>query len=202
MKHLKMFGLVLAAAAAVLAFGAAGTATATVLCKNSLNTEKCSEPYSSGTETKTTLKTGTSLLVKGPFGETIDTCTQSSTTAKSTNSGGATETVKSTLTSLSFTGCTHPSEVPSLGTSEMHWIAGTDNGTVTTTGTTVVLKEIPLFGTCQYTTASTDMGIWTGGNPGSLDLNAQLKSENGCPAVTLSGTYVATSPTAIWVTSG
>jgi hypothetical protein len=52
MKHLKMLGLAALAAAALTALIGAGTASATVLCKNNLNTTTCSEKYPAGTKGK------------------------------------------------------------------------------------------------------------------------------------------------------
>lgn len=198
MKHLKI-GLAVAVAAAVLAIGGAGTASATVICKNNLNTEKCSEPYLKGT--KGTASNEGWITMTGPFGEIINRCESSTVGGTSVNTGSATETVKSTLTSLTFSKCEHVVEVINPGTGELHWIPGTDNGTLTTSGTTVVVKET-LFGDCKFLLSNTDMGTTTGGNPGHLDLKASAPSENCGFNGTLEGSYVATSPTAAWVTSG
>jgi hypothetical protein len=205
MKYLKMLGLAAVAAAALAAFLGAGTASATVICKNNLNTEKCSEPYLKGTEGTASAEDSIKLL--GPFSIIIATCTESTVTGTQANNGGPTESVRSTLTSLTFSKCTHPITVVSPGTGSLQWISGTDNGTLTTSGTTVLVHEIPnIIGnppTCAYVTSSTKMGTTTGGNPGTLDLAATITSETaGCPSGTLSGHYVATSPTAAWVTSG
>jgi len=202
MRYVRTLGLAAVAAAALIALAAVGTASATVICKNNLSTEKCSEPYPKGTAGKASLEPGTSMLMKGPFGETIATCTESTVTGTSANTGSATETVKSTLTSLTFSKCNHPVTVKAAGTGELHWIPGTDNGILTTTGTTVIVDET-LFGACQYVTNATSMGTVTGGNPGTFDLNAKITSENGCPQGSLSGSYIATEPTTGgWVTSG
>ncbi|HSC21757.1 MAG TPA: hypothetical protein VLC07_08510 [Solirubrobacterales bacterium] len=201
MKHLKMLGLAAIAVAALMAFLGAGTASATVICKNNLSTEKCSEPYLKGTVG--TASAEDSIKVTGPFSLLIDTCAESTVTGTQNNNGGPTEAVTSTLTSLTFGKCTRPTTVVSPGTGSLQWIAGTDNGTLTTSGTTVVIHEIPGFGTCAYVTSNTKIGTATGGNPGTLDLSATIPSEtSGCPSGTLSGHYVATSPTAAWVTSG
>jgi len=205
MKHLKMLGLAVVAAAALMAFLGAGTASATVICKNNLNTEKCSEPYLKGTVGKASAED--SIKIAGPFGIVIDTCAESTVTGTQNNDGGSGVAVTSTLTSLTFSKCTRPTTVISPGTGSLQWIAGTDNGTLTTTGTTVTIHELPNIvgnpSTCSYVTNSTTIGTATGGNPGTLDLSATITSETErCPSGTLSGHYVATSPSAAWVTSG
>ncbi len=199
MEHLKMLGLAAVVTAGLMVIAVAGTASATVICKNNLNTEKCSEPYPAGT--KGTASAAGSVVMTDVFGAVLVTCTSSTVTGTSVNTGSATETVKSTLTTLSFSGCNRVVEVISPGTGELHWKAGTDNGTLTTTGTTVVVKNTPL-GTCSFLTSATDVGTTTGGNPGRLDLAASVPSENCGFNGILEGQYVATSPTAAWVTSG
>jgi hypothetical protein len=200
MEYLKMLGLA-AVAAALMAFLGAGTASATVICKNNLNTEKCSEPYVKGTVG--TASAEESVRFTGPFALLIGTCTESTVKGTQENNGSSTEPIKSTLTSLTFGGCTRPTTVISPGTGSLQWIPGTDNGTLFTSGTTVVIHEIPGFGTCTFKTENTKMGTVTGGNPGTLDLSATIPTvTSGCPSGTLSGKYKATSPSAAWITSG
>lgn len=203
MRHVRTLGLAAVAAAAFIALAAVGTASATVICKNNLNTEKCSEPYVKGT--KGTASAEASIKFSGPFGITIATCTESTVTGTQNNNGGPGEAVTSTLTSLTFGGCNRPITVVSPGTGSLQWIAGTDNGTLFTSGTTVLVHEIPapFPSTCAYVTNNTLIGTATGGKPGTLDLSATITTETeGCPNGILSGQYVATEPTAAWVTSG
>jgi hypothetical protein len=137
----------------------------------------------------------------------IDTCAESTVTGTQNNNGGPGVDVTSTLTTLTLGKCTRPTTVISPGTGSLRWIAGTDNGTLTTSGTTVTVHEIPNIvgnpATCAYVTEKTPIGTATGGNVGTLDLSATITSETAnCPNGTLSGHYVATSPSAAWVTNG
>src|SRR5690242_744555 len=88
MKHLAKLGLAAVAAAALMAFLGAGTASATVLCKNNLNTETCSEKYPVGTVGVASL-TGSGVM-ETLSGTVVNTCTSS--TAKETlqNEGSST----------------------------------------------------------------------------------------------------------------
>jgi hypothetical protein len=203
MKHLKMLGLAVMAAAALMALIGAASASATVICKNNLNTEKCSEPYPVGTKGTASLQGSAVMETLG--GETLVTCTGSTVSSTLENAGSATTTVKSSLSSISFTGCSTTVSVISPGSAELHHIPGTDNGTLTTQNTKVTTL---IFGvSCTYGTgASRDVGTTVGGNPGSMTLNTTFpKVEGGfvCPSeVRFTGKYVATSPTNAWVAAG
>jgi hypothetical protein len=204
MKHLKTLGLAAIAAAALMAFLGAGTASATVICKNNLNTEKCSEPYPVGTE-------GTASLVESAkltdtSGNVLDTCTGSTIKSTLKEAGSATTTVKSGVSTMTFTGCTFPTTVINGGSAELHWISGTDNGTLTTFNTEVTINT-GLFGSCIYGPGNgADVGTTVGGNPGSMTLNVVVTRFGGnfaCPATAkFTGKYVATSPTNAWVAAG
>ncbi|MGN6276423.1 MAG: hypothetical protein ACTHNP_10940 [Solirubrobacterales bacterium] len=206
MKHLKTLGLALVAAAALTAIAGAGTASATVLCKNNLNTETCSEKYPVGTVGVASL-TGTGVM-ETLAGTVINTCTSS--TAKETlqNEGSATTTVagKVAAAALSWSGCTSPVNVLAGGEAELHWISGTDNGTITAKGfeVTTTLSGV----SCTYGLGSTmkDWGVVVGGAPGSLEVNSVVKKVAGsfaCPAeARLTGKYVNTEPKAAYVAAG
>jgi hypothetical protein len=205
MKHLKMLGLGLVTAAALTALAGAGTASATVICKNNLNTEKCSEPYPVGTEG--TASSSGSIILETTGGTTLDTCTGSEVKGTIGNAGSSTTTVSSKLSSITWTGCTVETKTLAPGSGELHWITGTDNGTLTTSGTEVTVNT-GFFGACVYGTGEgKDMGTTVGGNPGSLTISTTVKltkNESGlCPSeLKFTGTYVATSPKNAWVTAG
>jgi hypothetical protein len=204
MKYLKMLGLAVVAAA-LMALAGAGTVSATVLCKNNLNTETCSEPYAIGTKGTASLEKGTSAVLTDTEGETLDTCKESTVTGvlKSQGSG---KPALSELSTITWSGCTFPTTTTNPGRGELNWIKGTDNGTLTTYETTATINTV-LFGSCSYGVgAGTDMGTTVGGNPGSLTVNTVLKKISGafvCPETTkFTAKYVATSPTAGWVSNG
>jgi len=206
MKFLKILGLVAVAAAGLAALLGANSASATVLCKNNLNTEHCSERYPVGTVGVASL-TGSGVM-ETVSGTVINTCTGS--TAKETlqNEGSATTTVagKVAASALSWSGCTTPVVVLAGGEAELHWIAGTDNGTITAKGfeVTTTLSGV----SCTYGLGSTmkDWGVVVGGAPGNLEVNSIVSKVAGnflCPAeARLTGKYVNTEPKAGYVAAG
>ncbi len=206
MGHLKLLGLATIGAAALMALVGAGTASATVLCKNNLNTETCSEPYAIGSEGTASLEKGSSALLTNTEGESLDTCTGSTVTGK-LKSQGKEKPALSELTTLTWSNCTFPTKTLKPGLGELHWIKGTDNGTLTTGGVEVTMNTV-FFGSCIYgLTSGTDVGTTVGGNPGSLTVNAVVEKFSGsnlaCPETTkLTAKYVATSPTNAWVSNG
>jgi hypothetical protein len=204
MKYLKMLGLAAVAAMAVMAFVGASSASATVICKTEV-TEGCAASgwaYPLGTEGTASLKAGTTAVLETLGGSVLITCTES--TVKSTLvKSGATTTVESGVSTLTFAKCTNPVVVLKPGSAELHWIAGTDNGTLTTKGTEVTVNVAP-FGSCIYGTGpSLDAGVTEGGNPGKMKLSVVVPKVGGsfaCPAeARVTAEYTATSPTNAWV---
>jgi hypothetical protein len=204
MKYVKMLGLAVVAAAALMAFAGAGTASATVLCKNSESASSCNENYPSETELKSSLSAGTKAILKTEI-KTIE-CSKSTLSGKPENGGSATETVKGPIAALAFEECN--CEVKSLkkGTVEIHWISGSTNGTVTATGAEVTVNCSTIFGLvhCIYVTEKTDLGTLTGGNPAKIDVKAvlpRLATSAPCSATaTWEATYEFTSPKPLFVT--
>jgi hypothetical protein len=204
MKYLKMLGLVTVTAAALMAFVGAGTASATVICKTEPTAGVCPEgwDYPAGSKGKASLAAGTSAVLRTTAGSIEATCTQSTVEGTSENTGGATATVKSTLTTLTFGNCSNPTKTIVPGGGELHWISGTNNGTLTTFGTevTIVLAGV----SCTLGLEGTkDVGTTVGGNPGSLTVNVSVVKKAGsflCPSTAVfEAKYVATEPTNAWV---
>lgn len=202
MNYLKMLGLAAVAAAALMAFVGAGTASATVICKTEPTAGVCPEgwDYPAGTKGGASLVTSASLHSTG--GALEATCAGSTVEGTSENTGSATTTVKSTLTTLTWGNCSQTTDTLSPGRGELHWIPGTNNGTLTTIGTEVTVVIAGL--SCVFGTGTgVDMGTTVGGNPGSLMVNAVISKVGGsflCPSDTvMEGKYVATSPTNAWV---
>lgn len=206
MKYVKMLGFAALTAAVLMAFTGVGTASATVICKNSSNTETCSEPYAIGTEGTASLEKGTSALLNNTEGESLDTCKESTVTGK-LKSQGKEKPALSELTTLTWGGCTFTTKTVNPGLGELHWIKGTDNGTLTTSGVEVTINTI-FFGSCIYgITAGTIVGTTVGGNPGNLTVNAVVHKLSGsnviCPSTTIfKAKYGATNPTNAWVSNG
>src|SRR5690349_740845 len=202
MKYLKMLGVAAVAAAALMAFLGAGSASATVICKNNLNTEKSSEPYPEGTKGKASAVS--SIQAATTEGTVLSTCTGSVVESTLENAGSATTTVKSGVSSITWSGCTVTTDTINGGFAELHHIAGTDNGTLTTFNTEVTINT-GLFGSCVFTSGNgTDVGTTVGGNPGSLTLNTVFTRKSGlCPtSLRVTGKYAATEPKNAWVAAG
>lgn len=199
MKYLKMLGLAAIAAAALMAFAGAGTASATVLC--STTTSPCPEgqKYPAGTRIGFSLAAGTSLTwVNG--GNTLETCKEAVLKSDITNAGSGTSTVTSENKALSFNQCTFANGFTKLGGLEIHNISGTSNGTVTASGEVGWTFVNPLFGSCIYGwTTGGVVGTITEGKPATLDLNVGIVRLPGssitCPENgQLNGSLTQTEP--------
>ena len=207
MKYIKMLGLAMMAATALLAIAGAGISSATVLCKNNTSTSKCTEPYPVGTVGVASLAAGSSATIETLEGTVLNTCTGS--TAKETlqNAGSATTTVtgKVAASGITWSNCTVATTTLSGGEAELHWISGTDNGTITAKGFEVTINT-GFFGSCVYSLGSTmkDWGTIIGGAPGSLTVNAVVTKVSGfCPnEARITGKYTNTEPKAGYVAAG
>jgi hypothetical protein len=206
MTHMKILGLTVVAVAAMMAIVGGSTASATVLCKNNLNTSTCSEKYAAGTVLSTSVKAGTSITLETTGGTVLDKCSGSTLTSKIENAGSATTTASGKTSELTWSGCTVETKTIVNGSGETHWISGTDNGTLTTSSTEVTVNT-GFFGACVYGPGNgKDMGAVTGGAPAGLAISAIItltKNESGlCPSETrLTGEYTVTSPSPLWFAS-
>lgn len=206
MKYVKSLGLAAIAAAALMAFVGATTASATVLCKTaptgSTTGTTCPEgwAYPAGTEIHMTL-TGTAKLTT-----TFKNyeCTGSTMKGKTKNEGNASETVIVPLETLTYSGCNCQTVVLKPGTLEIHWIADTNNGTATASGEEETLSCSTIFGTmhCLITPTDHDVGTIIGGKEPEvitenrpLDPTSPLCEENP----EWDGTYQVTSPKPLWI---
>jgi hypothetical protein len=205
MKYMKMLGLALVASAALMAFGGAGTASATKLCKNSTNTTTCSEPYAASTVIDATLSGSAILETSG--GTVLETCTGSTLKGKTANAGGSTETLKEPIESLTWSGCTKEKRTLTLGELEFHWIAGTDSATLTARNTQWTVGGLFENESCLYGFGTgTDLGTVVGGTNATLSISALVPRQTGsgflCPAETRwTASYKFTEPSPLYVTS-
>jgi hypothetical protein len=201
MKYVKILGLAAIAAMALMAFGA-GTASATKLCLNSLSTTACSSHLGIGGTVEGTL-TGSAVL-ETTGGSTLDTCTGSTVSGKTTTTAATGAAVTGNVETLTWTGCTFPTTTITKGTLEIKHISGTDNGTLTGKGQEVTINT-GFFGACTYGTgAGTDLGTVVGGNPAKITINALVpltKNESGlCPAeARWTASYTVTKPNPVYV---
>ena len=207
MKYVKMLGLAAVAAMALMAFIGASSASATVLCSESGKTTNCAssgKDYAAATTISASLDSGTSAVLKTTGGLIENTCTTSTVEGPTANTGGATETVRGTVEAakLTFSNCSNTTDVTEGGELEIHWISGTDNGTLTAKNfaVTQILAGI----TCTYTAGTgTDLGTVTGGSPATLDVNAVVNKSAGgfaCPSTAVwVANYTVTSPSPLYV---
>jgi hypothetical protein len=210
MKYVKILGLAAVAAMALMAFLGASSASATVLCTTPNETEGCTMPYPAGTEIHASLKAGTSAELTDTSGEILeDTCTASTVKGTTGNGGSSSTTVSGTTSVLTFgvagtTPCKNTTTVLNgVGNLEIHWISGTDNGTLTASGFEVTVNAGI---SCIYgASTGIDLGKVTGGAPATMDVEAVVKKVGGsflCPSDALwNATYVVTSPHALYVST-
>lgn len=209
MKYLKIFGLTAVAAMALMAFLGASSASATVLCKVEVNTTTgvcpANQAYPANTVIDGSLEESATLWVQEKEETLLDTCTTSTVKGKTTNEGSSTETVVAHVEELLWEGCTKETKTKVNGSLEIHWIPGTDNGTLTGINQTVTVKTI--FGGCTYGTAGTgtDLGTLKGGSMGTISVATYVPLiEAEPPAVCPSkawwtAKYTITSPEPLYI---
>lgn len=150
MKYLKMLGLTAVAAMALTAFLGAGSASGTVLCTTTM-TEGCAASgwhVPSGSVIEASQVGTGSLETTG--GTVLDTCSAAAINQTTGTTGSSTETVTATtgIADISWESCTKTTDTIEGAHLEIHWIPGTDNGTVTIKNGQVTVNSI--FGTCTY----------------------------------------------------
>ena len=196
MKHLKMLGLAAVAAAALMAFTGANSASATVL------TSPAGTMLAAGTEIHAVSEEKPVLTTTF---KTVE-CNKSTVAGRVANAGGATETVRGLVETLTFEECNCTVKVIHKGALEIHKIGTGSNGTVVSDGATVTVNCSTIFGTvhCDYETLNTDLGTLTGstttGGTATMDITAVIPIEPGesdeiCPEEsTWHAKYKVTTP--------
>jgi hypothetical protein len=194
MKHLKYLAIAAVVAIPLMATFA-GVASATTL-------EITGTKQTGAVTIKVSLEPGSSMVTADELGTTMDTCTgstiESTTTASTAVSGNP---IHGNVSSLTFTSCSHTSDVVSKGGLSIRWIKGTTNGTVSSYNAEIPIRST-FFGitvTCK-TGNGTDIGTLTGKASGqaTLDLNATV--DCGALGNTFwAGSYVVTSPEGLGV---
>jgi hypothetical protein len=204
MKYLKLVGLAAVAAMAIIGFGGAGTASATVLCK--VTESPCKESNlikKDGALVDLDLEgRSVSSLTSGYI---FESCTGGTLATSVSNQGGAAATVilATAPSSWTWSGCEAGGvTVTQFGEIEIHHIAGTDNGTVTAKG--FGFKFAGLGGECFYSPASPGhLGLLTGGTTPKLHINSvfrESKESLACfPTIVWKATYKFTQPAQFYV---
>jgi len=205
MKYLKMLGLAVVAALVLSALAGAGTASATVLCKEDpIPKSPCGSDFPSGTVIKGQLPAGVSNLWRRS-GKVIDTCTAATLVGVTSNTGGFSSSVFVPLSSLTWTGCTTTREVLKPGTLEISYTGATE-----TVGT-LKLKEIQFKEAgCTYGYGSTPVHVGrmkksaTALSPATFEIEATFGPISGFPcfeSVELESFYSLTAPLPLYVST-
>jgi hypothetical protein len=215
MKYLKILGLAVIAAAALMAIVGAGTASAqseekAALCKVTPTAGICSvaNTYPAGTEIHAVLAPGT-IAVLTPKGEQVLVECEESTLAGKTE----TETTPTgPITALTWGKCQHNGieEVKTVETGKLTVHHDTEpegehNGILTAEGVSVTVRGI--FGGlhCDYGGIIKEGLTVTGGNPAKVDATAtvELTGQTGfleCPeSAVWHAEYEVTEPTPLYV---
>lgn len=148
------------------------------------------------TYTSTLSATSTYTVFHGAF--ISFSCTHSQFAGK-VESHGASSTVKSNLSSWTFSGCNYDVTVKLRGSLEIHATAG-GNGTLTSSGTELLVHTS--VGECIFTTSGTHIGTVTGGTPANVDLGSSAIPRTGgsffCgSSMEWTGNYTFTTPSTL-----
>jgi hypothetical protein len=208
MRYIKMLGLAAVAAAALMAFVGASSASATVLCKTTPTVHTCPEgwAYPAGTAIHAVLKEGTKAVLSAGI---TDECSKSTVQGSTDNEGSASETVHGAISTLTFEECScTTTEIKENGSLEIHFettSTGAPAGTLTGSGTKsrVVCGGIE----CKYGTSATDIGTLdepeTSTSHAILTAEASLIKEGGsflCASTAKwTAKYTVTSPVPLYV---
>jgi hypothetical protein len=197
MKHVKMLGLAAVAAAALMAFVGASTASATVLCAN--NSSPCNSVYKTGTKIEASVE-GTAVLTTN-F-KNIE-CTESTVSGKTENESGA--TIEGKVSTLTFKSCNCEVKVLKAGSLSIAWTSGS-NGTLRSSGAEITAECESAFGNvhCIYATNNTDLGTLTGGTTAKMDISSadipRLPTNFLCDeTANWDANYKVTSPDSLFV---
>jgi hypothetical protein len=175
MKYVKMFALAAIVAAALMAFAGAGSASATTLtCEGSV----CAAgPVGTGANFHS--ESNGKAVLDAPFGNVeCNSTVQGHVTS-------ATPTATVAVDELKWTNCGNDNVVTlGTGTLEITNIAGTKDGTVTSTGAKVTVEHIGTH--CIFETSGTDIGRLTGTTTlggeertGKFDISATIPRVGG-----------------------
>ena len=206
MKHVKVLAFAAIAAAILMSFVGAGSASASVLCSTTVSPCPSAQKWANTTidfssENSTGPGAGASIL-EDTFGFVQNEC---SSTLKGTLTNGS-NTVAASLSGITFewSTCTRSTKTVRVGTLDFHNIAGTSNGTVTASGfeiTSIAIDPVTLEElSCIFETGNGhDLGTLTEGIPATIDVNTTVTpiagSDPRCPSsVRWTAKYKVTSP--------
>lgn len=205
MRFTKMMGVCVIAALATMAMVGAGTASATTLCKKSEDPCGAANQYPSGTKIGMELASGSKFVFSANETPVLE-CSKSTLEAKNTAASGSPLPFQVTgLTlGLCFGACT------TFGPAALPWEssvegAGSGKATLNVNNLTFKLSNCSLGLKCAF---AGNVEAEMSGNPLQTAFkNAPLTRTEGLPAfcgekATLSATYVATSPSPLFIAKG
>lgn len=208
MKLIKMLGLAAMAAAALIAFVGASSASADVLCTVN-NTPECPAGKTI-TSIHATLKAGTSALLETTAGEKLVTCTESTVSGTIEKQGEGVEP-EGPISSLTWGNCSATTDTVKPGRLKVETRISIDpktglevhTNTVTVSGSEVTVS---IFGaSCTYGAGANPISIGdlTVGEPAIIDVNTTVNKTAGgflCPSTNKwTATYQITNHTGVWV---
>jgi hypothetical protein len=194
MRYLKILGLAILAATALMAF--VGSASATMIYSTGPTT------LGAGTVIVRSLE-GSSILKSGTT--TLNTCTGGKFSSEIKNAGSATAPVSEANTTFDSESCVSTVHTEKLGTLQIEHIAGTTNGTLKMSG---FVTGTTIFGTnCLYESGTAKhVGTLVGSLLGdaTIGINTTVNEAEPkkaiCPdTATWQANYKVTSPTPLWV---
>jgi hypothetical protein len=204
MKFIKMLGLAAVAAAALMAFVGASTASADVLCTTN-TTSACATGWVV-TEVKTSLTPKTSAVLETTAGEELVTCTESSVSSTVEKQGKGINP-EGPITSLSFGGCNHTTTTIKKGkltvdTTEPE--PKVHKNTVTDAESEVTVAILGVSCTYGPGAKPISIGDLTVGAPATIDVGTVVNRTAGntllCPAdARWTASYEITNHTGVWV---
>jgi hypothetical protein len=200
MRYLKALCLAGVAAAALMAWIGAGTASATIVDCTGLSPCPTNEVIHAKAESTVTLHP--------PFGD-IE-CGESTVEGKLSNPGTATTTASGAISVLTFKSCNATVTVIKTGSLEIHTrtASSDNNGTLTSTGAEVTVEFIGTH--CIFATNGTDLGTVTGAattkKNATLDIEATIPRTGGRSGIFCgstaqwTGSYEVTTPSGLNIT--
>ena len=158
----------------------------------------------SGATITSSLTSGTSALLTDTSGETADTCKGSTVGVTTTNTTDS--PVAGFISTLFWSSCTWTTESLTNGNLAITKNAGTNDGTVTGTGSRVTVMVLGflhcVYGTGEGTHLGTLDGVSSGNATLAINATIQLREGKFCPeSIKWVANYVVTSPTALNVGS-
>jgi hypothetical protein len=200
MKYVKTTGLVGVMAVVMIAGGAGSAAAEATLCK--VTEDPCQTENRYGTETVIQAQSQKIFFATEYFGWECRGSQLEAVIKTATTPSGA-------IKSLTWSSCYYPTETITTGPLSLHKDAE-HNATVELSGT--VIRSKNYWGTCYYDLSALGEGLtFTGGNPASIKLSANVKTLTAaphssslfCPPEELwTAEYKVTQPSPAYLASG